>query len=434
MGSGIYLPKHKQLSSQAPILTCSPAAVLMLPLLQHRGQPARLVVKVGDRVAAGQLVGEAQGAISACVHAPADGTIAALETVRLFDGRSAQALRLETDRTVEPTGLGASQDWRAMPPAILLERISAAGVVGLGGAGFPTHRKLTPPEGTVIDVLVVNGAECEPYLNADFRGMLERSRELLEGIKIIQKILGGAKAVIGVEQHAWQPLNRLRALCEAEANVVIRPLPDTYPQGDETLLTRALLGRLIPGPGLPWDAGVAVLNVSTLLAVYEAVVSQQPLVSRVITVAGPGLRHSVNMRVECGTPLAHVLESAGGMLPEAHRIIVGGPMMGHEQNDLATPVIKTTTGILVLTKRDVWQGVKETPCIRCGYCVDACPYRLQPLRLYAAIKKGRHQQARAEHLEYCVECGCCDYVCPAKIPLAGYFRQAKLSVREEKND
>jgi electron transport complex protein RnfC len=317
-------------------------------------------------------------------------------------------------------------DPHSLAPDALRERIRAAGVVGLGGATFPTHVKLSPPEGKKIDTLIVNGVECEPYLSADHRLMLEEPERVLDGIAILQRALGVARALIGIEANKPDAIALMRKICAGSAIEVV-PLQVKYPQGAEKQLILALTGREVPSGGLPMDVGVVVQNVGTAAAVADAVRRGQPLIERIATVAGPGIKEPKNLRVRVGTPLAHLVTCCGGLSGEPAKIIMGGPMMGAAQLGLDVPVTRGTSGLLLFREQDLPLRL-ESPCNRCGRCVRVCPARIVPTAIAACGRRDLIEEAADLGAMDCIECGCCTYTCPAAIPLVQAIRQAKGAI------
>lgn len=306
-----------------------------------------------------------------------------------------------------------------------------AGIVGLGGAAFPTHVKLSPPKEKKIDTVILNGAECEPYLTSDHRLMLERSKDILEGLKIIMKILGVSKGYIGIEQNKPDAITKMKEVARGETNIEVRDLKVKYPQGAEKQLIKAILDRDVPAGGLPMDVGVVVQNVGTAKAIYDACRYGRPLIERVVTVTGRGVNEPKNLRVRIGTQFSQLLDECGGFKDSTVKVIAGGPMMGIAQTNTEVPVIKGTSGILILTSKEA-EKAEYLPCFRCGRCIEACPMKLQPSILSVLIEKGKYQEAKENNLLDCFECGSCAYVCPAKRPMVQFMKLAKLFVLAKK--
>jgi electron transport complex protein RnfC len=408
------------------------APLFVVPLSQSAGSPAVPLVREGREVVRGEPIAEASGFVSVPIHAPATGRVERIAPAPSARGELTSAIYLRPYLSASQEILyGAPQDIERMTPAEIVRAAQATGVVGLGGAAFPTHVKLKAPEGKVIDTVVVNGCECEPYLTADHRVMLEQPARVLHGTRVAMKALGALRAVIGVEDNKMDAVEALRRALGSASDIAIQAVPARYPQGAERILVQSLLGREIPTGGLPADVGLAVFNVATLAQIGELLPRSQGLIERVVTIAGPGVAKPGNYLIALGTPLRWALEQAG-CTPGATEVILGGPMMGAAIGSLDVPITKGVTGVLVLTGREV-NGHRVYPCIHCGACVDACPMRLNPSRLGMLARKRRYQEMDEElHLNTCFECGCCSFVCPANIPLVQYFRVAKQCNRERK--
>jgi electron transport complex protein RnfC len=422
---GLHPPDHK-LTARQPIEVCPLPEQLVVPLSQHIGAPAIACVTAGQHVGKGEVIGQPKGFVSAPVHAPTSGEVLAVEPRPHPQGRALPAV------VIRPDGADAWVDTLqpAAPETLdaeaLLERIRAAGVVGMGGATFPTHVKLTPPEDKPIHTLLVNGVECEPYLTADHRLMLEEPERLLAGIAIVRRILGVQRVVIGIEANKPDAIALLTARC-AGLDIAVTALAVKYPQGSEKQLIHVLTGRQVPSGGLPMDVGVVVQNVATLAAVADAVIDGTPLIERVCTVTGPALATPKNLRIRVGTPLSHLVEICGGLAEPAAMIVVGGPMMGQAQLSLAVPALRGTSGVLLLRQKDLALAA-EGPCIRCARCVQACPIRLAPTTLAACARFERFAEAEQRCALDCIECGSCSYICPAGLPLVQTIRHAKATI------
>jgi electron transport complex protein RnfC len=402
----------------------------------HTGAPAKALVKEGDTVRAGQPIGEPGGFVSAAVHASISGKVTAvLPHLHPAIPYLVPTVVIETPEGAAPDGGSWTEaaDWSGLTVDELRARIRDAGVVGLGGAAFPTHVKLTPPKDKRIDALILNGVECEPYLTADHRLMLEQADAVIGGTHILLKILGLAKAYLGIERNKPDAIAFLAERCRAlKAPVEVVPLKVKYPQGAEKQLIKAILKREVPSGGLPFDVGVVVQNVGTVAAVHDAVVRGKPLIDRILTVTGAGVKEPKNLRVRIGTPFADVIAHCGGFATEEgeRKIIMGGPMMGLAQYSLEVPVVKGTSGILVLA--DGVRAGRETTCIKCGRCVAICPVYLMPNRIsdYAEIDK--FDQCNEYGVRDCIECGACAYVCDVKRPIVHLVKYAKLNLAKKK--
>ena len=403
---------------------------VVLPLRQHAGKPARLLVEVGDRVARGDKVGAADGFVSAPVHTSATGRVADVDFWPHPDGSMAESVRIE----VEPHSPQIPRPrlvphWEGLSPEEIVQAVQDAGVVGLGGAAFPTHVKLTPPEEHPPHLLLVNGAECEPYLTTDHRTMVEYPERVQTGIRIMMRCLGVDRAVIGVEKNKPDAIETLRATLPSDLDVSVQPLTVKYPQGAEKMLIKTVTGEEVPSGKLPLHVGVVVQNVGSISAIAEVVETGYPLIERIVTVTGPGVRKPSNLIIPVGTKIRDVLAFCGGMTDDAQEVVFGGPMMGAAQPDLDVPVLKGTTGIVVLTEKQTHYR-EPRPCIRCGSCLDACPVFLNPSLLGLLAQAGRYEEMDENHLADCMLCGSCSYVCPSSIPLSQMFALSKKMLRD----
>jgi len=427
---GVHPPELKELTAGLAIRRVPYPDELVLPLRQHTGKPARAIVKPGDRVERGDTLAEADGWVSTPIHASAAGTV---EEIRLWphaDGSYAPAVRLRVDRySPQAPRSRVVPDWEALTPAELIGAIRAAGLVGLGGAAFPTHVKLSPPKDVTIDTILVNGCECEPYLTSDHRTMVEYPERVQRGIRIMMRCLGVRRALIGVERNKPDAVEAIRATLPADLNVQVYPLEVKYPQGAEKMLIRALAGREVPSGKLPMHVGVVVQNVGSAATIAEVFETGLPLVERIVTVTGRGVRRPANLIVPVGMKVRDLLDACGGLTDDARELIFGGPMMGLAQSNLDSPVLKGTTGVVVLSERET-KRERTYPCIRCGHCLDACPVFLNPQHLGQLALRQRWDDMEAEHLADCMLCGCCGYTCPSNIPLPQLFALAKTALRK----
>ncbi len=429
---GVHPPDHKEASAQVPIRRMPFPDEVVLPLRQHTGAPSRLLVAPGDRVERGDKIGEAQGYVSVPIHASASGTVKAVDWWPHPDGSQAEAVRIEVDaRSPQIPRARMVPHWEGLTADEVRAAVQNAGVVGLGGAAFPTHVKLKAPEGVNIELLLVNGAECEPYLTSDHRVMVEYPERVHFGIRIMMQCLGVSKAVIGVELNKPDAVERLRATIPPDLDITVHPLRVKYPQGAEKMLIKAVTGREVPSGKLPAHVGTVVQNVGSIAAIAEVFETGLPLIERIVTVSGPGIRKPSNLIVPVGTRLRDVLEFCGGLTDDAREVLVGGPMMGMPQADLDAPVLKGTSGIVVLTDAEA-KPRQVHPCISCGHCLDACPVFLNPTTLGKLAQAGRYQEMVGDYnLMDCMLCGSCSYVCPSNIPLSQMFALAKGAVRRE---
>ena len=427
---GVHPPELKELTARVPIRRLPFPAELVLPLRQHGGKPARAVVRVGDRVERGDTLGEADGFVSTPLHASAAGTVSDLGLWPHPDGSYAPAIRLAVD-PASPQALRPRlvPEWTALEPAGLVEAIRQAGVVGLGGAAFPTHVKLSPPKDVKIDTILINGCECEPYLTTDHRTMVEYPERVHLGLRIMLRCLGVGRAMIGIERNKPDALEAIRATLPKDLDVTVHALEVKYPQGAEKMLIESLLDREVPSGKLPMHVGVVVQNVASAATIAEVFETGLPLIERIVTVTGRGVRRPGNFIVPVGTKIRDLVQAAGGLTEDAREIVFGGPMMGAAQASLDIPVLKGTTGVVVLTAADTKPTVSY-PCIRCGHCLDACPVFLNPQLLGQLALKERWDEMATNHLADCMLCGCCGYTCPSNIPLPQLFQLAKAALRK----
>lgn len=424
---GVHPDDGKSLSSRIPIAVAPLQEKYVVPLQQHIGAPPELVVAKRDKVAKGQLLARPGGFVSAAIHAPTSGVVVAVGDCLSATGVRIPAVEIEADGEDRAAdGMAPIGDWRDCDPDKLCERIREAGIVGLGGAAFPTHVKLSPPPHKPIDTLLLNGVECEPYLTADHRLMVECAERVLNGALILGRVLKVDRLVVGIEENKPDALARFReATSGSEIEVV--GLRVRYPQGAEKQLIYAATGRKVPAGGLPMDIGCVVQNVGTCGAVAEAVLDGVPLFERVLTVTGRPLVSPGNWLVRVGTSLRALLELAGGVRENPAKIVVGGPMMGFSVCSLDIPVVKSSSGVLLLSAAEIGQYTSE-PCINCGACVDVCPMDLLPGPLSVQIENERFDLAESWHAMDCMECGCCSYVCPSHRPLVQHLKRAKAEI------
>jgi electron transport complex protein RnfC len=426
---GVHPPEEKGLTQSLPIRRMPYPEELVLPLRQHAGNPATLRVKVGDYVELGDVLAAADGFLSVPIHASAAGVVAEVGWWPHPDGTMATAVRLRVDRyapQVQRPRLVPR--WEGLSPDEVVSAVQQAGVVGLGGAAFPTHVKLRPPKGVVVHTLIINGAECEPYLTSDHRTMAEYPARVLFGIRVMMQTLGVAKCVVGIERNKPDAIAAMRAAVPSDLAVEILPLTVKYPQGAEKMLIHAVTGIEVPSGTLPVTVGTVVQNVGSVAAIAEVFETGLPLIERIVTVSGHGLRRPANLIVPVGTKLRDLLAYCDGVTPDAAEVIVGGPMMGLAQASLDAPVIKGTTGVVVLAKRET-RGEKTYPCIHCGRCLDACPVFLNPSLLGDLARVGRYDDMADLHLSDCMLCGSCAFVCPSNIPLAQLFQASKTALK-----
>jgi electron transport complex protein RnfC len=427
---GVHPPDSKGLTEHVPIRRMPFPDRLALPLRQHAGKPARLLVAKGDRVERGDTIAEADGFVSVPIHASAAGTVADIDWWPHPDGSMAETVLIDVDpHSPQLPRPRIIPDWEGLTPDEVRAAVQRAGVVGLGGAAFPTHVKLSPPEEHPIEWLLVNGAECEPYLTTDHRTMVEYPERVWFGVRIMMQCLGVGRAVIGVEQNKPDAIAALERTQPEDLDVGVQPLVVKYPQGAEKMLIHVVTGREVPSGKLPMHVGTVVQNVGSIATIAEVFETGLPLIERVVTVTGPGVVQPRNLIVPVGTLLEDVLAFCGGVTEDAAEIVFGGPMMGASQPDLRTPLIKGTTGVVVLTRREV-EPRKTYPCIKCGHCLDACPVFLNPSLLGQLAQAGRYESMVEHHLNDCMLCGSCSYVCPSNIPLSQMFALSRNHLRK----
>lgn len=426
---GIHPPENK-LSKASPIAVFPLPEEAVIPLSQHIGAPASPCVAKGDAVKTGQLIARAEGFVSSNIHAPVSGTVTAVDAVPDAGGmrRPAITIRVEGDEWDE--SIDRSPDIVRecnLTPKEIIEKVALAGIVGMGGATFPTQVKLSVPAGRTAEYLIINGVECEPYLTSDHRVMLERGEELLVGIDILSKALAVKKAYIGIENNKPDAIAHLTALAADYPHIEVTPLKVQYPQGGEKQLIDAVIRRQVPSAGLPIDVGAVVQNVGTALAVYEAVQKNKPLIERVVTVTGKTLKKPSNLLVRIGTPIRSLIDHCGGLPEDAGKVINGGPMMGRAVANLDATVTKGTSGVLVMRRRESLRR-PQSSCIKCAKCVSVCPMALEPYLLSNLAKRLRFEDLEPLKVTDCIECGSCSYICPANLPLVDYIRLGKGEV------
>ncbi|MBI5142758.1 MAG: electron transport complex subunit RsxC [Nitrospirae bacterium] len=425
---GTHPPDNKALSAAKSITEAKVPSRVIIPLSQHIGAPCQAKVAVGDLVKKGQIIGSADAFVSSPVHATVSGKVVAIAPFPHTMGRDIPAIVIENDGKEEwAEGIKEHSDWGSLDAAALRDIVKTAGIVGMGGATFPTHVKLSPPKEKKIDCVIINGAECEPYLTADHRVMLEEPGAVVNGLKILMKIAGVSKGYIGIEDNKPDAVAAMEAVTKGDSSIDVYSLKVKYPQGAEKMLIKAIVGKEVPAGGLPMDVGVIVQNVGTAVAVYEAVRYGRPLLERVVSVTGRGINETKNLKVRIGTPLSQLVAECGGFKFDTGKVIAGGPMMGMAQSNLDSPVIKGTSGLLVLDPEESEIAV-HGPCIRCGRCIDACPMGLQPQMLSVLAEKGFYEEMKEYDLMNCFECGTCAYVCPAKRPIVQWVKLAKMSL------
>ncbi|WP_455217410.1 electron transport complex subunit RsxC [Kaarinaea lacus] len=435
---GIHPPTSKDQTDHLAIRRMPFSPRITVPLSQHIGAPAIALVHKGQEVVRGEPIASADGFMSVPMHAPVTGMVESIDLVPTAQGPKVKSIIIKTYQAADQRVLyGADYDWQNATNEELIKQIQDTGMVGLGGAGFPSHVKMQVPEDHDIDTLVVNGCECEPYLTTDHRLMLEKTDSLLLGIRIALKICGARQAIIGIEDNKMDAVETIRKKLTSDDPISVGVVKTKYPQGSEKLLITALLDREVPSGGFPYQVGVVVNNVSTLALLGELLPKRQGLIERVVTISGPGVTKPGNYLVPMGTPLRFALEQAGFVsksIGDSNRLILGGPMMGNTVASLDVPVTKPVSGIIVMEHEDDTGAKKVYPCIQCSRCLDACPVNLNPSYLGRLAAKRQYEvMADKYHLNDCFECGSCSYVCPSNIPLVQYFRIAKSINKETLN-
>ncbi len=450
---GIYLKENKELSEEQRIRRASPPAKVILPLAQHIGAVCEPLVKKGDLVKKGEKIADNDSFVSSPIHASISGKVTSIEkmphpvgggvtaiVIKREDGKEEGQIRYEDN--------GGGEVWERENKELEISSLKAedirgkireAGIVGLGGAAFPTHVKLSPPKDKPIDTIILNGCECEPYLTSDHRIMLERADDCIYGLKIIIKAVGAKSGYVAIENNKPQAIALFKDKLKDESDIKVVPLKTKYPQGGEKMLIKAILNREVPWvtsnggalrPGLPMDVGVIANNVGTAVAIAEAIKWGKPLLERVVTVTGSAVKNPSNLLVPLGTLFSHIIDECGGLKEDVGKVIMGGPMMGISQYTLDIPIIKGTSGILVLTRAEALFKEEKT-CIKCSRCIDHCPMGLLPTTLVRLVKGERWDSLKEYNMNECIECGCCSYVCPSKIPLVHFIKLGKLQIQKK---
>ena len=426
---GVHPPENKLTAGIAIQHLPLPASVA-IPVSQHIGEPAVVIVNKGDRVKTGQMIAQSKGFVSSNIHSSVSGTVNKIDTVIDTTGFRQTAVFIDTEGDEWIETIDRSDETPVeviLSPEEIVKKCLESGIVGLGGATFPSHVKLTVPAGKRCDTLIINGAECEPYLTSDHRLMLEKGKEILIGTTILMKALKVSKAIIGIENNKTHAIDHLTRLSSEFQGITVYPLKVKYPQGAEKQLIKALINREVPSGRLPLDVNTIVHNVGTAFAVYEAVQKNKPLFERVVTITGKSLSKPGNYFVRTGTPVRSLIEAAGGLPEDTGKIVSGGPMMGKALPNIEVPVVKGTSGI-VLIPRSESERMEIQPCIRCAKCVSACALNLEPYLLMTLSEKGEFERAERERITDCMECGSCSYTCPAGRPLLDYIRLGKSTV------
>ncbi|MDY6794716.1 MAG: electron transport complex subunit RsxC [Actinomycetota bacterium] len=424
---GIHPSYNKELSSGKSIKDAPVPWEVIIPLQQHIGAPCEPLVKAGDRVEAGQRIGEAEAFVSAPIHSSVSGTVKEVAEVTNFTGARVNSVIITADEGQPDFAKKTGKDLESLTDKEIREIAKQAGLVGMGGAAFPTHVKITPPKDKPVDTVIINGVECEPFLTCDHRLMLERTDDLIAGAKLLKKAVSASRVIIGIEANKMDAIDALRSKLSSEPDMSVEVMEVKYPEGAEKMLIFALTGRKVPPGKLPSEVGCLVQNVGTAIALFEAAAWGKPLYERIVTVTGPGVREPSNLAVRIGTPISALVDACGGFVGNPVKLIIGGPMTGWAQADASASVVKGTSGIVVMTSDTVDIG-EEMECVRCGKCIDACPMFLSPNFIVQAAKRGQWDKAEMWGALDCFECGCCSFECPAYIPHVEYVRKAKAEI------
>ncbi len=428
---GIHPYDGKDLSKDKPIKDVLPKGDLVYPLSQHIGAPAVPIVKKGDYVKRGQKIAEAGGFVSAPIYATVSGTIKGIEPHRVVVGDNVMSIILENDGAYDEVEYQPVEDVSALSKEEIINRIKEAGIVGMGGAGFPTHVKLSPKEPEKIDYVIANCAECEPYLTSDYRRMIEEPQKLIDGLKISLQLFDNAKGILAIEDNKQDCIDLFKKMTKDEPRILVKALKTKYPQGSERHLIYATTKRAINSTMLPSDVGCVVNNVDTIVAIYKAVKEGKPLMERIVTITGDAINEPQNFRVHIGMNYAELVEEAGGFKRHPQKIISGGPMMGFGIFDLNVPTTKSASALLCLLKDDV-SKMEPSACINCGRCVEVCPGRVIPSKLADYAQNGNEEEFKKHNGMECCECGCCSYVCPAKRNLTQSIKSMRKIVLSKK--
>lgn len=424
---GVHPPYNKELACRNAVTPAPVPAEVAIPLSQHIGAPNSPLVSPGDKVRLGQKIAESDAFVSAPVHSSAAGTVRAIEDVRNFTGATVRSFLIAVDPWQPEWRPAGTKPLAELTPDDIRRIAREAGLVGMGGAAFPTHVKLTPPKDKRIDTVIINACECEPFLTCDHRLMLERAADLVEGLKLLVRAVGAERGIVGIEANKMDAVEKVRPAASAESLIEVEVLQVKYPEGSEKQLIHAVTGRKVPPGKLPGEVGCLVQNVGTAIALYEAASTGKPLYERVLTVSGQGVRKPGNFLVRIGTPVSVLIDAAGGLVGEPLKLIMGGPMTGWAQEDASASVVKGTSGVLALPPEMV-DVREEHACVRCAKCIDVCPMALSPNLIVDAVQSEEWGKAEMWGALDCFECGCCSFTCPAYIPHVRYVREAKAEI------
>lgn len=429
---GIHPPYKKNLTNLKPIEYLLPKGDLVYPMAQHIGAPCKSIVKKGERVLVGQLIGEPQGFVSSPVHSSVSGIVKDIKPMLVSNGSYVESVIVENDNEYEEhESIGPKGDYSKMSREEKIKIIKDAGIVGMGGAGFPTFIKLSPEKPDEIKYIIINGAECEPYLTSDHRIMLEEAERVVTGLKIVLSMFKNAKGIIAIEDNKPDAIEKINECIKLEENIKVAQVKTKYPQGGEKQLIYAVTKREVPSKNLPSSVGCIVMNIDTSVAIHRAIVRGRPLMRRIVTVSGDAIKNPKNYKVRIGTNYQELIDAAGGFEKQPEKIISGGPMMGTAIQSLDMPIIKGTSAILSFSKEE-YKPANERNCIRCGKCVEVCPMNLIPLELNINSLNGEYDEFEKNHGFDCIECGCCSYICPADRFLVQSFRTCKRTIMMNK--
>ena len=433
---GIHPEYKKELTNKEPLKEAERPEEVVIPLQQHIGAPLKPIVEKGDQVEMGQKIGDADSFVSAPVHSSVSGTVTDIKKVQTASGDKTLAVVIKADEEDNlAQNLDKHENFDNLTPTEIRNIVKEAGIAGMGGAMFPTHVKLSVPEDKEVDYFVLNGAECEPYLTVDHRMMVERPNSVLQGMKIMMKAVDVKKGFIGIEENKPDAIESMKKAVANEEYIEVKVFKTKYPQGGEKMMIKAALDREVPAGGLPLDVGVVVNNISPAVAVADAVIKGIPLIERTVTVTGSAIENPQNFICRIGTRIEDLIKQAGGFKGEVGKIVVGGPMTGSAQHNTKTPIVKGSSGILVLGPEEV-NGFDPKPCIRCARCVDACPMSLVPVKLAKYAENGMYEKMEKFNIQNCIKCGSCSYICPSNRPLLQNIEigQAELSAKQREED